>query len=238
MQIRAVLALLSALASLACARPSGSTDAQVALGPPQPDSQLVEAAGPPRYRPVVIWHGLGDWYSSEGMVRRLASQSWQPLTPRADAGLPSPICQTELAADLERRFPSLFVYNAHISDDAGKDRNAGFYGNVNEQIEAVADELEALPELADGVRRAPPSPPPAPAVSLRLTHLPSRPTVRRHRLLARRTVPPGAGRAPRRAGPQPDYVWSSAHGHQRPAGVRAQRRKRPELSTPLRTAVH
>lgn len=60
--------------------------------------------------------------------------------------------QTELAGDLETRYPGLFVHNVRIDDDVSKDRKAGFFGNVNEQIKAVADQLKAIPELAGGVR--------------------------------------------------------------------------------------
>ncbi|KAL7411819.1 Alpha/Beta hydrolase protein [Mrakia frigida] len=95
---------------------------------PSPASSKVNPDLPssslPRRRPVVIWHGLGDSAGSEGMLG--AKQ------------------------DVEELFEDIFVHNIFISEDEGDDRKAGFFGNVNEQIALVAEQLAAIPELAEG----------------------------------------------------------------------------------------
>ncbi|PPQ98444.1 hypothetical protein CVT24_004123 [Panaeolus cyanescens] len=78
----------------------------------------------PRRRPLVLWHGLGDSHSSPGMV--------------------------EFASRIKEIHPGIFIHSVYIEEDAGKDRDAGFYGNVNHQIELVAEQLKTIPELQRG----------------------------------------------------------------------------------------
>jgi len=49
------------------------------------------------------------------------------------------------------REEGIFVHNVYVSEDEGEDRKAGFFGNVNEQIALVADQLGGIPALAEGV---------------------------------------------------------------------------------------
>ncbi|PPQ89525.1 hypothetical protein CVT25_012197 [Psilocybe cyanescens] len=46
--------------------------------------------------------------------------------------------------------PGIFVHSIFIEQDLDKDRQAGFYGNVNDQIELVATQLANIPELENG----------------------------------------------------------------------------------------
>lgn len=75
-------------------------------------------------RPLVLWHGLGDSYSSPG-IREFAS----------------------LIKDIH---PGIFVHSVYIDQDQDKDTRAGFYGNVNDHIQFVAEQLAAIPELKYG----------------------------------------------------------------------------------------
>ncbi|CAA7259229.1 unnamed protein product [Cyclocybe aegerita] len=75
-------------------------------------------------RPLVIWHGLGDSHSSPGML--------------------------QFKSLIEEMHPGIFVHSVYIEDDLDKDRQAGFYGNVNNQVEFVASQLDSIPELQGG----------------------------------------------------------------------------------------
>jgi len=46
--------------------------------------------------------------------------------------------------------PGIFVHSVYIDKDLDSDRKAGFYGNVNEQVAFVADQLASIPELKSG----------------------------------------------------------------------------------------
>ena len=71
----------------------------------------------------MVWHGLGDSASSEGML--------------------------ELQAMFKEEF-SIFVHSVYIDEDADLDRRAGFYGSSNDQIELAAAQIKAIPELKHG----------------------------------------------------------------------------------------
>ncbi|KAG6820518.1 hypothetical protein H0H93_015991 [Arthromyces matolae] len=75
-------------------------------------------------RPLVLWHGLGDSHSSVGML--------------------------EFSAQIENMHPGIYIHSVYIEEDLDKDRKAGFYGNVNKQLELVAHQLSAVPELENG----------------------------------------------------------------------------------------
>ncbi|KAH9485265.1 Palmitoyl-protein thioesterase 1 [Psilocybe cubensis] len=89
-------------------------------------SSIVLVSSLPRLtpRPLVLWHGLGDSYSSPGML--------------------------EFASLVKDVHPGIFVHSVFIEEDFDKDRQAGFYGNINEQVEFVATQLAGIPELKGG----------------------------------------------------------------------------------------
>ncbi|KAL2760233.1 hypothetical protein ACRALDRAFT_1027131 [Sodiomyces alcalophilus JCM 7366] len=72
--------------------------------------------------PLVIWHGLGDAYNSEGM-RHIASLA-------------------------EAQHPGIFVHHIQLGDDPNADRSATFLGNVSAQLETVCADLAAHPILS------------------------------------------------------------------------------------------
>lgn len=73
--------------------------------------------------PIVLWHGLGDTYSSEGIK--------------------------EISEILNEAL-GVFVYSIYVDRNPLNDRNDGFFGNVNDQIESVANQLSNVPELQNG----------------------------------------------------------------------------------------
>jgi len=75
-------------------------------------------------RPLVIWHGMGDSYAAPGMV---------------EFG--------ELIAEIH---PGIIIHSVYIEEDLEQDRRASFYGNVNEQIALVAEQIADITELKDG----------------------------------------------------------------------------------------
>ncbi|KAI0844010.1 alpha/beta-hydrolase [Daldinia vernicosa] len=72
--------------------------------------------------PVVIWHGLGDTFSAEGL--------------QSVGGL------------VEKINPGTFVYYVHLDESPSNDRTATFYGNVTEQVAKVCEDLAAHPILS------------------------------------------------------------------------------------------
>ncbi|OAA58681.1 palmitoyl-protein thioesterase precursor [Cordyceps fumosorosea ARSEF 2679] len=73
--------------------------------------------------PVVIWHGLGDTFSGEGI---------QAVAALADA-----------------IHPGTFVHAVSLAgDDASADRSATFFGNVSAQVDAVCEQLASHPILS------------------------------------------------------------------------------------------
>jgi len=61
---------------------------------------LVSCAAVNDIRPLVIWHGLGDTYSSPGMVR--------------------------FVSEVQEMHPGIFVHSVFIDEDPGADQRAGF----------------------------------------------------------------------------------------------------------------
>ena len=72
--------------------------------------------------PLVIWHGLGDDYTGEGLQA--------------------------VGALAEAAHPGIFVYYVRLDSGATADRTATFYGNVTEQLAQVCAELAAHPILS------------------------------------------------------------------------------------------
>ncbi|KAF9241649.1 Alpha/Beta hydrolase protein [Melanogaster broomeanus] len=75
-------------------------------------------------RPLVVWHGLGDTYASPGMV--------------------------QFVDEVKAMHPGIFVHSVFIEQDAQADQRAGFYGNVDEQLAFVTEQLASIPELSRG----------------------------------------------------------------------------------------
>jgi hypothetical protein len=88
------------------------------------------------------------------MAWYVADKSTEGATGGRQADLSHPrLEQLAIKDDVERRYPGIVVLNICVNDQGGgADRKAGFFGNVNLQIDRVADMLEALPAFADGVR--------------------------------------------------------------------------------------
>ncbi|KAI0743399.1 alpha/beta-hydrolase [Daedaleopsis nitida] len=75
-------------------------------------------------RPLVIWHGMGDSYGSRGML--------------------------EFMNLIKEMHPGLVIHSVYIKEDLEEDQKAGFFGDVNEQLEMVADQLANITQLAAG----------------------------------------------------------------------------------------
>lgn len=73
--------------------------------------------------PVVLWHGMGDSGSSNGMGR---------------------------IKGLIEGTLGVFVLSVETGSNQAKDVFSGFFGNVNDQVEAVCEQIRKTPELADG----------------------------------------------------------------------------------------
>lgn len=57
--------------------------------------------------PVVIWHGLGDSYNSEGMQEII---------------------------DILSELLNTYVHSVYLDEYSLNDKNGGFFGNVNDQV--------------------------------------------------------------------------------------------------------
>ncbi|KAG8858007.1 hypothetical protein FRB96_005498 [Tulasnella sp. 330] len=84
----------------------------------------VYAAPKPTPRPLVIWHGMGDSAHSEGML--------------------------EFIDMIKEVHPGIFVHSVYISEKEDDDRKAGFFGKVEDQLELVYEQLNAVEELESG----------------------------------------------------------------------------------------
>lgn len=81
---------------------------------------------PATHRPLVIWHGLGDTANGEGI-----------------AGL---------MEDIKDMYPGIYIHSVQypVSGSIDDERKAGFYGNASMQVDAVAETIRGIPELAEG----------------------------------------------------------------------------------------
>ncbi|KAF8316426.1 alpha/beta-hydrolase [Clavulina sp. PMI_390] len=120
----------------------GITACLVALGAARPflsaaDSEGVEAEGfwphlpwdhdhpyNASIRPLVLWHGMGDSAFSASML--------------------------EFAELCRSTHLGLFVHIIHIEDNLDKDQQAGFFGNLWDQLEVVHEQLSNITELRNG----------------------------------------------------------------------------------------
>jgi len=79
----------------------------------------------PPYRPVVIWHGMGDTccYSfSMGAVKK----------------------------EIERLLPGIYVYSVMIGNSIVEDELEGFISNSNDQVDFVCNQVKSDPNLRGG----------------------------------------------------------------------------------------
>ncbi|CAK9438232.1 uncharacterized protein LODBEIA_P24850 [Lodderomyces beijingensis] len=74
------------------------------------------------YRPVVIWHGLGDNYNASGIHK-----------------------VQELVSDL---YPGIFTYSIYIDEDPSVDQQRSLFGDANKQVDQVCQQFQEIPELA------------------------------------------------------------------------------------------
>ncbi|OCH91780.1 alpha/beta-hydrolase [Obba rivulosa] len=75
-------------------------------------------------RPLVIWHGMGDSYGSPGMLQFM---------------------------DVVRKMHhGIFVHSIYLDEDLKEDEKAGFFGNMDENVERVAEQLANITELRNG----------------------------------------------------------------------------------------
>jgi len=77
------------------------------------------------YVPVVLWHGMGDtccfpW--SMGRIKKL----------------------------IEKTLPGIYVYSIMVGNDIIQDEIAGFFGNVNDQIKEVSQDIANNVHLSNG----------------------------------------------------------------------------------------
>ncbi|KAG0338211.1 hypothetical protein BG004_007307 [Podila humilis] len=76
------------------------------------------------YRPIVFYHGMGDSAHSKGMVQLMQTIS-------------------DIA-------PEVFIHSVSLSETESEDQRAGFFGNVNNQLEIVCRQLKDIKELKNG----------------------------------------------------------------------------------------
>lgn len=85
---------------------------------------LASAALGNKLRPVVLWHGMDDWYDSPFMQ----------LMTRA----------------VQDAHPGIQVYSVRLSEYSVDDRRLSWLGILNEQMDQVCEQLKDVPGLEDG----------------------------------------------------------------------------------------
>jgi len=80
----------------------------LALAFPPPQHPLTTNPESEASLPVVFWHGLGDTYNGKGLDK--------------------------IAAIINATYPRTFIHSIYVDKDPGQDRNAGFLGNVPDQV--------------------------------------------------------------------------------------------------------
>ncbi|KAG4305176.1 hypothetical protein PORY_001346 [Pneumocystis oryctolagi] len=73
--------------------------------------------------PVVLWHGLGDSYDSQGMRE---------------------------IVDILSNLLNTYVHSIYLDKHSLNDKNSGFFGNVNDQVAFVSQQLSSIDELKYG----------------------------------------------------------------------------------------
>jgi palmitoyl-protein thioesterase len=100
----------------------GSTVARRSLHSRFASLPLLPLANATTYLPVVIWHGMGDSCCDPGSIGAVAE-------------------------DLRRSEPGLFVHSIATGPSLAADISSTYFGNVNDQIARVCDELATLPAI-------------------------------------------------------------------------------------------
>ncbi|CAG8441036.1 8830_t:CDS:2 [Scutellospora calospora] len=77
------------------------------------------------YRPVVIWHGMGDTCCNPDSMGKVQ----------------------EIIKDV---FPGIYTYSIMIGEDESEDKKASFFGNINEEISIVCEKLKSDENLKFG----------------------------------------------------------------------------------------
>lgn len=76
------------------------------------------------YRPVVIWHGLGDNYNSSGI---------------------------RTVVDLfDQHYPGIEVYSIALDQDASNDQQMSVFGDANAEVEQTCEKLSKIASLSSG----------------------------------------------------------------------------------------
>lgn len=78
-----------------------------------------------RPHPLVIWHGLGDSAFAAGL--------------------------TDLKQSLQEAFPGLFVHIISLEDGESADRKRTVFGDVNDDVAQVCEQVKGIPELKGGM---------------------------------------------------------------------------------------
>jgi palmitoyl-protein thioesterase len=86
--------------------------------PQQPIGAVIE------YRPVVIWHGLGDNYNSSGIHNAVEI--------------------------LSEHYPGIKVYSVSLNDNPSSDQQLSVFGDANKQLEQTCNELSEIVDLQHG----------------------------------------------------------------------------------------
>ncbi|CAG8450014.1 3271_t:CDS:2 [Ambispora leptoticha] len=77
------------------------------------------------YRPIVLWHGMGD-------------------------SCCNPESMGKIIELLEQTLPGVYVYSIMVGEDENEDKKSGFFGNVNNQVAEVCEVLKADKQLKYG----------------------------------------------------------------------------------------
>ena len=56
----------------------------------------------------------------------------------------------EFVSLIKEVHPGIFVHSIHLDENLDADQRAGFFGNVDEQVAFVAEQLRAVEELSMG----------------------------------------------------------------------------------------
>lgn len=75
---------------------------------------------------MVLWHGMGDDCCNVESMGRITA-----------------LIQRHLGKDT-------FVHSVKIGDSINDDHNAGFFGQIDQQLDKVCEELSKIPELKHG----------------------------------------------------------------------------------------
>ncbi|KAI8334636.1 palmitoyl-protein thioesterase [Chlamydoabsidia padenii] len=75
--------------------------------------------------PVVLWHGMGDDCCSPESMGRVADL-------------------------IKSEIPNVYIHSVKVGNSISDDKNAGFFGVIEKQVDLVCDQLANIPELSNG----------------------------------------------------------------------------------------